>query len=154
MKMLCGTKPVIHKHIYSYYFPIHSISNQFLLAKRGTGFSVTARFTQQQRSPFSSSPIGLDWLTMLLFIFPYLPSIWQCRNRKNYLDVNMRTAKNARTNIIPEYVIIPISFCFRTLEFKMHLPDKQRKRQFLVQIGYFLRKYFEHIYHKIVLLEK
>lgn len=139
IKMLCGIKPVIRKHIYNYYFPIHSISNPFLLARRGLEFSVAGRFVQQ-RSPFSSSLIGLDRLTMLLLILLYLPSIRQCRNRKNHPDVNMWTIENARTNFIPVHVTIPISFWFRTLEFKMYPLDKQRKCQFLIQDGHFLWK--------------
>lgn len=66
----------------------------------------------------------------------------------------MWTTENARTNIIPEHATIPISFNFRTSGFKMHLPDKQRKSQFLIQVGHFLTKYVEKIYQKIVLLEK
>lgn len=58
--MLCGIKPVIHKHIYSYYFPNHSISNRSVLAKAGTGFAVSARFPQQPRFPFSLFPARLD----------------------------------------------------------------------------------------------
>lgn len=58
--MLRGIKQIIHKHIYSYYFPIHSTSNRFLLAKTGTGFAVSARFPQQQRFPFSLSPARSD----------------------------------------------------------------------------------------------
>jgi len=36
----------------------------------------------------------------------------------------------------------------------MHFPDKQRKCQFLIEVGHFVTKYVEVFYQKIILLEK
>lgn len=66
----------------------------------------------------------------------------------------MWTTENARTNIITEHATIPISFQFRTPVFKMHLPVKKRKCQFLIQVGHFVTECVENIYQQIVLLEK
>lgn len=58
--MICGIKPVIHTHIYSYYFLIHSISNQFLLAKSDIGFLLLLGF--HNNKGLSSASFQQDWI--------------------------------------------------------------------------------------------
>lgn len=58
--MICGIKPVIHKHIYSYHFLIHSVSNQFLLAKSGTAFLLLLGF--HNNKSLSSVSFQQDWI--------------------------------------------------------------------------------------------